>query len=385
VWPFVDRNDKFHYHTGKLDQWQIVFEHAQQKGLYLHFKLQETENDDNRLGFGDEGGRGRGGRGGRGEAAPTGPTIVRESLDGGDLGPERKLYLREMIARFGYNLALNWNLGEENTQSPEQQRAMADFIRNTDPYHHHIVVHTFPNATDRVYLPLLGDQSPLTGASLQAVYNGVHAETLKWVLASEKAGRPWVVANDEQGPARIGVPPDPGFHGWTGNAQGNSSPTTLHDIRKYTLWGNLMAGGDGVEYYFGYTAPENDLDLEDFRSRDKTWDYGRIALDFFRTNQIPFWEMKNEDDLVANPQHENTRFCFAKPGELYLVYLPGGGSTNLDLSGVSAQFNVRWFDPRNGGAPRAGSVASVKGGSSVSLGMPPAEPGEDWLVVLRRN
>ena len=68
------------------------------------------------------------------------------SLDGGDLGVERKLYLRELVARFGYLLALNWNLSEENTQTPEQQRAMSGYIRSTDPYGHHIVMHTFPNA-----------------------------------------------------------------------------------------------------------------------------------------------------------------------------------------------------------------------------------------------
>ena len=47
VWPFVARDDKFHYDVSKLDQWQIVFDHAQQKGVYLHFKLQENEIDDN--------------------------------------------------------------------------------------------------------------------------------------------------------------------------------------------------------------------------------------------------------------------------------------------------------------------------------------------------
>ncbi len=46
VWPFVARDDKFHYDVSKLDQWQIVFDHAQQKGIYLHFKLQENEIDD---------------------------------------------------------------------------------------------------------------------------------------------------------------------------------------------------------------------------------------------------------------------------------------------------------------------------------------------------
>ena len=34
-----------------------------------------------------------------------------------------------------------------------------------------------------------------------------------------------------------------------------------------------MAGGAGVEYYFGYSLPENDLLCEDFRSRDRSWDF----------------------------------------------------------------------------------------------------------------
>ena len=33
VWPFVDRDDKFHYDVSKLDQWQIVFDHAQPRGF----------------------------------------------------------------------------------------------------------------------------------------------------------------------------------------------------------------------------------------------------------------------------------------------------------------------------------------------------------------
>ena len=50
VWPFVERDDKLHYDCSKLDQWQVVFDHAQSLGLFLHFKTQETENDDKRLG-----------------------------------------------------------------------------------------------------------------------------------------------------------------------------------------------------------------------------------------------------------------------------------------------------------------------------------------------
>ena len=56
-------------------------DHATARGLYLHFKLQENEIDDNRRGEKLEG------------------ASISESLDGGKLGPQRKLYCREIIAR----------------------------------------------------------------------------------------------------------------------------------------------------------------------------------------------------------------------------------------------------------------------------------------------
>jgi hypothetical protein len=367
VWPFVSRDDKFHYDVSKLDQWQIVFDHAQQKGVHLHFKLQENEIDDN---------------------FRSGKTVViPESLDGGDTGPERKLYVRELTARFGYALGLNWNVGEENTQSSEQQLAMAMSLTATDPYGgRHIVVHTFPNEQEKVYPALLGSRSPFTGASLQMMWNAVHERTVRWVLASAQAKKPWVVANDEQGPAGLGVPPDPGYAGFAGkDAKGADVGYTLHDIRKHTLWGHFMGGGAGVEYYFGYGLADNDLVAENFRSRDKSWDYGRIAVDFFHSRKIPFWEMTNADALVGNATHDNSRYCFAKANEVYLVYLPSGGTAVLDLSNASGEFTVEWFDPRNGGATKQGSVTAVKGGAPASLGMPPDNRNEDWLAVVRRS
>lgn len=53
-----------------------------------------------------------------------------------------------------------------------------------------------------------------------------------------EAGKYWVVSNDEQNDPQHGVRLD----GLGSNRK---------EIRRSVLWGNLMAGGAGVEYYFG--------------------------------------------------------------------------------------------------------------------------------------
>ena len=367
VWPFVARDEKLHYDCSKLDQWGIVFDHATTRGLYLHFKLQETEMDDDR----------------RGHQANSGE--VPTSLDGGALGIERRLYCREMIARFGHALALNWNLGEENTQSTEELRAMSQYIRDVDPYDHHIVVHTFPEQQDKVYRPLLGNDSALTGTSLQnSNIRDTHWQVVKWTRASAQSGKPWVVAFDESGTAQYAQVPDLGYQGFNGTDPVDGRKIhTQHEVRKYTLWGTLMGGGGGVEYYFGYKLPQNDLICEDWRSRDQSWVYCRIALEFFQQENIPFWNMHNADELIGNPEFNNDQYCLAAKGETYLIYLPNGGSTTLDLSGVQGEFSVRWFNPRVGGPLLTGSVKELQSGEKVSVGRPPNDPEQDWVVVIR--
>lgn len=364
VWPFIQREDKLHYDCSKLDQWGTVFDHSTTRGMYLHFKMQETENDDHRKGKGSN---------------------VPECLDGGDLGVQRMLYCRELIARFGHNLALNWNLGEENTQSTQQQQDMINYIASLDAYGHNIVLHTFPDQQDKVYGPLLGNKSKLTGVSLQnSSLRTTHSDTVKWVKASAAAGKPWIVAFDESGSAKHAQCPDLGYKGFDGHDRNGEMAHTQHEVRKQTLWGTLMAGGAGNEYYFGYQFDENDIVCEDWRSRDQSWDYCRIAINFFHDNHIPFWEMQNADELVGNSDHGISKFCFAKANDTYLVYLPNGGASKLDLTAAKGDYEIKWFNPRSGGDLKSGSVAVVTGGAEVSLGNPPADNKEDWLVVIRK-
>jgi len=121
VFPYISdkSSDRQRIDVSKTAQWEVLFEHADHKGMFLHFKTQEMEND--------------------------------QLLDGGNLGNERKLYYRELIARFGHHLALNWNMGEENTNTETQQKAFGTYFNQVDPYGHPVVIHTFPGSKDAVY------------------------------------------------------------------------------------------------------------------------------------------------------------------------------------------------------------------------------------------
>ena len=334
VWPWTSRDERFRFDCSKLAQWEIVFSHMEHSGLLLHAITQETEND--------------------------------QLLDGGALGPERKLYYRELIARFGHHLGLVWNLGEENTNTDKQRKQFARYIRGLDPYDHPMVVHTYPPQKDKVYKPLLGFPM-LEGPSLQmGNMTKTHSETIKWLDRSAETEKQWVVCLDEIGPAHTGVKPD------------KDDPD--HDkVRKEPLWGNLMAGGGGCEWYFGYKFAHNDLNCEDWTSRANMWDQTRYALEFFHTH-LPYPEMHHADGLTD----AKNDYCFARPGEVYAVYLPEGGTTKLDLGKSKGTFSVRWYDPRNGGKLQQGSVKSIKGPGKKTLGKAPRHADEDWAVLVKR-
>lgn len=334
VFPYTDYGERLRMDVSRLEQWAIVFEHGTRNGMFLHFKTQETENE--------------------------------LLLDGGDLGVQRKLYYRELIARFGHNLALNWNLGEEiNDASTEQKVSWAQYFYDHDPYHHHIVIH---NMYDPHY-DLLGDASKLTGFSLQTSmedFSQVHSRVKDYLVRSVEAGKPWAVACDEPGDAIHALRPD--------DDAGNSHV----DGRKNALWGTFMAGGWGNEWYFGYQHDQSDLTCQDFRSRDEWWDYCRYALEFFNDYAISVNEMINNNDMST----ADDDYCFYKAGEVYVVYLKNGGSTSLDLGGVTGSFQVHWFDPRNGGSLHSGTVTQVDGGSTVSLGDAPSNGTDDWAILV---
>ncbi|HYD82617.1 MAG TPA: hypothetical protein VEA63_01165, partial [Opitutus sp.] len=334
VFPWTAKSERYRYDVSKLAQWEIVFEHMDKLGIHLHMVTQEQEND--------------------------------QLLDRGALGVQRKLYYRELVARFSHHLGLTWNLGEESTNTTAQRESFADYINALDPYLHLIAVHTFPQDHDKVYTPILG-HDVIGAASLQVHSPSiVHTETLKWVDKSADTGRKWIVAVDEIGGASVGVKPD-------------ANDAEHRVIAHRVLWGSLLAGAAGVEWYFGYDYAHDDLTCEDWTTRENMWTLTHHAAQFVR-DYLPLPLVGNYNAITS----ATGDYCFGKPGVAYAIYLPAGATTSITLP-AGETYTVEWFDPRKGGGLRNGTVATVSGGGAAAIGRPPADTSLDWVALLRRS
>jgi len=337
IYPWTSYEERARYDVSKLAQWEIVLSHMDTLGLQLMMITQEEENE--------------------------------QML--GKMTPLRKVYYRELIARFAHHHALLWDLSEEMDRwryyKTRDIQEICEYFKALDPWRHPIQYVQWKGELlpdDKSYGRLLG-YANFDGTAMQHDAENTHAQTVKWVDASAAAKHKWLVGIIEINPISTGVVPDAADY-W-------------HDrIRKNSIWGNLMAGGSGSVYFFGYQYPNSDLDMEDWRSRDHFWELQHHAHQFF-TRYLPVHQMRHRDELTSRTDD----WVFAKPGEVYAVYLPEGGTAELDLTGASGTFEVWWYDPRHGGALQAGSVSSITGGGRRALGEAPGEKNKDWAILVR--
>ena len=357
VWPWVSplirggspKNDNLHFDTAKLRQWDIVFAHAQRLGIELHMVLNEGESANKR------------------------------ELDNGALGPERLLYYREMVARFGHHLALQWNLCEEYNLGPDmgKERVLkfARALRAIDPYHHPITVHSAGDPRAALGFTFGNPNFDLT--SIQCNQRPIQDVAEALYRDTEKAGRPLPISLDEfcldRGQRAAYLPVD--------DPEGH---------RREKIWPAYFSGGM-VEFIL-----QTLLGTDNFKRPELAalWRYLWYARRFMEDN-LPFWEMRPDDALAhgggtipvgigrgktvaLGPQ------VLAKRGEVYAVYLPVGKPTGtLDLSEIAGTAVQRWYNPRAG--TFVGGPKTISGGGPVPLGPVPADPEMDWVVLIRRS
>ncbi|WP_424930531.1 Ig-like domain-containing protein [Amaricoccus tamworthensis] len=338
-----DELDKFStYDISKLSQWDIVFDHMDEKGIYKNILLQETENDQQL----------------------NGGTVAADT----SLSVERMIYIREMVARFGHNNALQWNIGEENTNTEQERADQAEYLKSVDGYDHLVVVHSYPAEINQVYDPLVGN-SYFDGTSFQTGARNIRREIIEYREKSSESGKKWVLAWDEDsGPNSIIEP-------YSNNPDGENEV-----ILREAFWGALTAGGSGGNWYFKDTSGHSlDQNYDTFEAHASVWEWTASATHFFN-NYIPFWAMSQADGLTPG----NNDFVMALEGRYYVVYAPYGEATDisLDLTDQSGKiFDVFWYDPRSEG--ELITAGQVSGGGVSAFGDPPTDTDSDWVLLVR--
>ena len=206
VWPWAEPQTHNTFDMSKLAQWERILTHLQTQGVHIHLLVTETENE----------------------------SLFEIEDDGAPFADTRKLYYRELIARFGHHLALTWDLGEETGWTDEkggtvgigittaQQKAFAQHIRDLDAYDHPLTIHGIEMV--EIY-PQLAGFDAFEGPALQR-HHDYNQHIIDHLQISVAAGKPWLVSMSEP-------------LGWEYGLRPDADDPTRDGPRKDVLWGRL--------------------------------------------------------------------------------------------------------------------------------------------------
>ncbi|MFV9550916.1 DUF5060 domain-containing protein [Algibacter sp. PT7-4] len=337
AYPFPNKTDFTTYDVSKLDQWQIVFDHMYNKGMAQELVLTETENSN---WFEDQEG------------------VSRQMLSN-----SRKLYYRELIARFGY-LNIIYNLGEEanwdsggDQYNAKQIEEAANYIQTLSPYRDLVSVHNGPSTDFSIFpeLTALPGKSSLTTISFQANFENVthgHHQLLHAKNLSTKNKKEWIVRYSEPYSSKL-----PDIEIWTNNS----------------LWASITAGSAGIHYY----SHKSDITTDNYKLYEKYYERMRHAKYFIENNHIPIHNLESNNAAI------NSGYLLTDFNKYYIAFLPKGGSKTINILNPG-EYSIKWFDPRNGGKLQNGSITNVSDGKDINLGQAPNSISLSWVVLLKK-
>ena len=91
---------------------------------------------------------------------------------------------------------------------------------------------------------------------------------------------------------------------------------------------------------------------------------------------LPFWEMVPNNSLVTS----GTAFVLTKPGEAYALYLPTGGTIQVNLTSGNT-YDFKWWNPANGQVGNFQNSGTVRGGSQTFT----APSSGDWALRIVKS
>ncbi len=326
TWPWLGdtpqeakrQSDRFD--LTRLEEWEDFFSYVQSKGIVLHVVLDD---------------------------------------DGGWHDYDHFLYYREMVARFGHHPALVWNIGEEANENywDSEQIRLAQLIGEIDPYDHPITVHRKPPwpffgeaAFDLTSIQPGDGSSDFTRAEL-ADYNRIVQEHR---ARSIEAGHPIPVMIDETPRVR------------------RVNEQMQLKMRAQVLYPIYLGGGNYEMHFHDAYSSRDDGGSVTIEELEPMLDDMHRARQFLES--VPFHEMEPCNSSLAGPV---TAYCLGREGAVYVVYSSGGGKLAIDLSALSNEVQIQWFNPRTGAWSE---IETVAGGLWVQIA-PPFEG--DAAVIIR--
>jgi hypothetical protein len=96
---------------------------------------------------------------------------------------------------------------------------------------------------------------------------------------------------------------------------------------------------------------------------DTRWEPIREALGYTRW----FVDRRNLAAMTPADNLASTKYCLANPGKEYLVYLPDGGSVEVDLSAAEGKLLLFWIDAQE---CQCRASDTVEGGARRELKAP---------------
>lgn len=383
----VSSDTRSRYDISKLAQWELALTHMDSLGMCPIFSLGETEMDEDM----DDS-----------ATSCTGSTSTC-------IGEERRIYVRELQARFGHHPCIIWMVDEENAFTQPARASYIQTLKQWNTSDHPVTIHTNTNGTsiDNVYknssgtpstalhhtagsraawdddLDMTGTQLGFTPNTYDAYYE-CHGGTSNLEGAQPRAGHRTQSANDSmRWLCGVLEPQGPRHDQPTGT--GTSGMITG---RKGHMWPALMSGMSTWLWYLqqspSTTAPSTgshsfDPCVNDFgeTSIELANDWSGIANTWLNANGDDLAQLVfNNTEQYVSDGTANEVYQGVRVGELVLTYQSDTADLTVQSSALTngETYSVEWLDPKNGdtclcdfGACSATGLI-VDSGSTLSIG-----------------
>jgi hypothetical protein len=313
-----------------------------------------------------------------------------------------RLWLRYVVSRYAaFDNVFLWTIANEYETHPdgkyrldfpgdvEWAKATARFIKANDPHRHLVTVHPVISASRHGESPrapidspwrigeFFGDADAIDVLSQQT---GQLGEGTAWdeklqcwigdsstLVASLSADRRFnkPVLNTENG-----------YEFLRGHPTEKKQVHHTDKVRR-SAWRIAGAGGyfaAGFHGTIGHSDAWNRIDAPNhytFTVKDEGAAAQLGALhNFFAA--LPYWRMQPFASMTGDA------VALADPGKVYVVYLPHGGATTVDLSAAQGPLTARWFNPRTGEFGQPTPVAPTNLRQNLS-----APDTNDWALLIR--